>query len=127
MKFCMITTFYPPYNFGGDGIQVQRLSNALARAGHNVHVIHSVDAYFAAGGNKKQIPNDPESEPRVTVHSLKSSAGMLSPLLTQQTGFPFFKERRIEEILSQHDFDVIHYHNISLIGPAVLRLGSAIK
>ena len=24
MKFCMVTTFYPPYNFGGDGLFIQR-------------------------------------------------------------------------------------------------------
>jgi hypothetical protein len=29
--FRMITTFYPPYSFGGDGIYVRRLSNELAR------------------------------------------------------------------------------------------------
>jgi len=37
MRFCMICTFYPPYNFGGDGIFVHRLSNALAAAGHRVY------------------------------------------------------------------------------------------
>jgi hypothetical protein len=31
----MINTFYPPYNFGGDGIFVQRLSNELVRRGHS--------------------------------------------------------------------------------------------
>ncbi len=25
LRFCMITTFYPPYNFGGDGILVHQL------------------------------------------------------------------------------------------------------
>ena len=45
LRFCMITTFYPPYNFGGDGIFVHRLSNELARRGHHVEVIHCIDAY----------------------------------------------------------------------------------
>ncbi len=36
LRFCMITTYYPPCNFGGDGIFVQRLSNELARRGHHV-------------------------------------------------------------------------------------------
>jgi len=48
LRFCMITTFYPPYNLGGDGIFVQRLSNALARRGHTVDVIHCIDAYRLA-------------------------------------------------------------------------------
>ncbi len=25
LRFCHVTTFYPPYNFGGDGIGIQRL------------------------------------------------------------------------------------------------------
>ena len=41
----MLTTFYPPYNFGGDGIGTQRLAHALVRRGHQVTVIHDVDAY----------------------------------------------------------------------------------
>jgi glycosyltransferase involved in cell wall biosynthesis len=48
-------------------------------------------------------------------------------LATQQTGSPLFKSQRIREILSK-GFDVIHYHNISLIGgPKILEYGSGIK
>src|SRR5207237_10584141 len=31
MRFCMVTTFYPPYHFGGDAIFIQQLSNELAK------------------------------------------------------------------------------------------------
>jgi len=41
----MITTFYPPYSFGGDAIFVERLSSELARRGHHVEVIHCEDSY----------------------------------------------------------------------------------
>ncbi|HEY8723559.1 MAG TPA: hypothetical protein VIL92_06825, partial [Gaiellaceae bacterium] len=47
LRFCLLTTFYPPYNFGGDGIFVQRLAGELVRRGHHVEVVHSVDAYRA--------------------------------------------------------------------------------
>jgi hypothetical protein len=43
----MITTFYPPYSFGGDGVYVQQLSNELAKRGQQVEVIHCRDAYNA--------------------------------------------------------------------------------
>lgn len=31
MRFCHVTTFYPPYHFGGDGILTQAISEGLAR------------------------------------------------------------------------------------------------
>jgi glycosyltransferase involved in cell wall biosynthesis len=124
LRFCMLTTFYPPYSFGGDAIFVRNLSTALAARGHEVHVIHCRDAYFALGGEA------PESEPAasdVVVHGLENPVGALSPFATHQTGRPWFKARRIREILDQ-GFDVIHFHNISLIGgPALLEYGAGIK
>ncbi len=33
LRFCMITTFYPPWHFGGDAIGTQRLARALVRRG----------------------------------------------------------------------------------------------
>lgn len=121
----MITTFYPPYNFGGDGVFVQRLSNELAQGGHEVEVIHSVDAYrLLAHG--KPMPTPP-SHPRIKVHGLYSPFGFLSPLLTQQTGMPLLDSARIQNILAQ-GFDVIHYHNVSLVGgPKVLEYGQGLK
>jgi hypothetical protein len=41
LRFCMITIFYPPYNFGGDGVFVHRLSNELARRGHHVRAVEA--------------------------------------------------------------------------------------
>jgi glycosyltransferase involved in cell wall biosynthesis len=120
----MITTFYPPYNFGGDGIFVHRLSNELARRGHQVDVIHCTDAYRLVAGQ------DPigryDDHPNVTVHGLKSAFGLLSPLATQQTGLPLFKSAETRRILAQ-DFNVIHYHNISLLGPKILEYGAGVK
>jgi len=45
LRFCMITTFYPPYAMGGDATYVYNLSRALTQRGHSVDVIHSVDSY----------------------------------------------------------------------------------
>jgi glycosyltransferase involved in cell wall biosynthesis len=125
LRFCMITTFYPPYNFGGDGIFVHRLSNELARRGHQVDVIHCIDSYRLLAG---QEPSGTYADhPNVTVHGLRSPLGFLSPLATQQTGYPLFKAARIREILNK-GLDVIHYHNISLVGgPKVLEYGQGIK
>jgi glycosyltransferase involved in cell wall biosynthesis len=120
----MITTFYPPYNFGGDGIFVHHLSNELAQRGHQVEVIHCINAYHLCA---RQTPaNSYENHPNVTVHGLKSPFGVLSPLATHQTGFPLFKSVRIRQILDK-GFDVIHFHNISLLGPKILEYGQGVK
>ncbi len=126
LRFCMITTFYPPYHFGGDAMHIYRVSNALARRGHTVDVICDQDAYHLLhpGPPSGDFPN----EPGVTLHALKTGFGFLSALATQQTGRPFFKARKIRAIMKEHPPDVIHFNNISLVGgPGVLFLGDAVK
>ena len=56
MRFCMVTTYYPPYHFGGDAIYVRALSRALVSLGHEVEVMHCVDAYRLKKSNS--IPRD---------------------------------------------------------------------
>lgn len=120
----MVSTFYPPYHFGGDAAFVYRLSNELAQRGHRVDVIHDRDSYYILH------PREPtasfENHPNVTVYSLKSRLGILSPLATQQTGQPFLK-RTIKELLDSDRYDVVHFHNISLIGPGAMNYGRALK
>jgi glycosyltransferase involved in cell wall biosynthesis len=120
LRFCHLSIFYPPYGFGGDAMYLYRLANALARRGHEVDVIHCADSYHALRSEKpaQQFPN----HPNVTVHTLKSRWRLLSPLLSQQTGGTWLKTNPIREVLMSKKFDVIHYHNISLFGPRVLRL-----
>lgn len=125
LRFCMVTTFYPPYNFGGDGIFVYRLTNELAQRGHHVEVAHCLDAYQTLSSTPPG--GDYPHHPNVTLHRLRSKAGPVSPLVTQQTGHPGFKAPRLREILAGGRFDVVHFHNISLIGPAALSYGTGIK
>jgi len=121
LKFCMVSTFYPPYNFGGDGIYIHRLSNELARRGHHVDVVHCEDAYsvMQPGGVTGTYAN----HPNVNVHRLKSPASFMSPLLTQQTGAPVFKRKKLKRLLEEGEYDVIHFHNMSLIGITALSYG----
>lgn len=120
MKFLYFTTFYPPYSFGGDAVYLHRVSHALGDAGHTVDVVHCVDSYHL------QHPGEPEvrwaEHPNVTRHELRSPFGWLSPLVTHQTGRPLLTMKRLNDIVQSKPFDVVHYHNISLLGPGVLEL-----
>ena len=127
MRFCLVTSFYPPLHFGGDALFVLHLATGLAERGHEVEVVHCADAYNALAGPEPSTPASPPHHPNVKVHTLRSGLGPLSPLWTQQTGGPGPKARALRKIL-QRDFDVIHFHNVSLIGgPRVLGYGDAIK
>ena len=129
LRFAMVTTFYPPNHFGGDAMGIERLSHALARRGHTVDVIHDVDAWALLhdGAEPEPLPQ-PEG---LTVHPLRSASpalGKLSCLATQQLGRPVFHGPRIRQILEDGDFDVVNFHNVSLVGgPGVLAYGSGIK
>lgn len=126
LRFCMFTTFYPPYNFGGDGIAIQRLARALARRGHEVTVVHDVDAYNLLHWGRE--PGMVQEPPGLNVVRLRSGVGALSPLLTQQLGFPVVNRSRIRRLLAEGDFDVTMYHNVSLIGgPGLLEQGTGVR
>lgn len=129
LKFLHLTTFYPPYSFGGDAMYVYRLAHALGNAGHEVDVAHCVDSYHLFHPAEPEIPF--HGHPNVAVHGLRSGYQWLSPLLTQQTGRPYLKQKKIRELLNRKPYDVIHFHNISLLGPQLLTLepghGRAVK
>jgi len=127
LRFLMITTFYPPYSFGGDGNYVRQLAHVLAGMGHRVDVIHDVDAYqILSSGDQPEPLEEPEG---IKVYGLKSRVPLLSCLATQQLGIPLVHGRTIRKILNKGQYDVIHYHNISLVGgPGILAYGdNAVK
>jgi len=121
LRFAMLTTFYPPYNFGGDGMGILRLSQALVRRGHQVTVIHDGDAYVTLAG---RAPSAPPADDGVEIVTLRSRAGALSNLLTQQTGRPVVHGPRIRRLLAERNVDVTVFHNVSLVGgPGLLGMG----
>jgi len=126
LRFCMVTTFYPPRSFGGDAVAVQSLARALVRAGHHVTVICDDDAYRTLSGRHDPPPLG--TDEGVVVHRLRSAFGAVAVGLTQQTGHPLVHRRTLQRLLGDGHFDVIHFHNISLVGgPAALAYGDAIK
>jgi glycosyltransferase involved in cell wall biosynthesis len=126
LRFCMVTTFYPPRSFGGDAVAVQALSRALVHQGHHVTVVCDDDAYRTLSAHQEPAP--PEVEDGIVVHRLTSRIGALAIGLTQQTGRPIVHGGRLRRILEKGGFDVINYHNLSLVGgPAALAYGRGLK
>jgi len=123
LSFCMITTFYPPYHFGGEAMYLYRLSNALAQRGHRVTVVHCVDSYriLTSAGPRGEYPH----HPNVTVHALRHPLGALSPLLTYLSGRPALKSASLDRIFAAERFDVVHFHLVTLFGPGILRYGGS--
>jgi glycosyltransferase involved in cell wall biosynthesis len=126
LRFCHLTTFYPPHNFGGDGIGIQRLCRALARRGHHVHVVYDRDAYRKlSGGKDPELTPDPDG---IEITALSSPLGTASLVLTQQLGRPVAHAAAIRKILAEGQYDVINFHNASLVGgPGLFAYGDAVK
>jgi glycosyltransferase involved in cell wall biosynthesis len=119
----MITTFFGAHSFGGDAAYVDRLCQALCRRGHEVHVFYCVDAFNAVRGDHPLREYTPTEG--LHLHPLESEYGILSPLATQATGRPWFKSGALRRLLDDPGTDVVHFHNISLVGgPGVLGLGA---
>ncbi len=118
----MVTTYYPPYHFGGDAVFVRGLARALTARGHHVEVVHCEDAFRIRPG---AAPAPDETGDGIMVHRLRSRWGSLSPLITQQTGDPGLKRGALARIFAR-PFDVVNFHNISLVGgPGVLAMARA--
>jgi glycosyltransferase involved in cell wall biosynthesis len=118
----MLTTFYPPWNFGGDGIQVQRLAHALADRGHQVTVVCSPKVHRIL--SRQQLPT-PRDHPGVELVPIADGVASLAG--EYLSGRPLGARRQLEQLLGR-GFDVLHFHNPSLLGaPAVLGMGAGLK
>ena len=84
LNFLHLTTFYPPYGFGGDAMQLYRLAHGLADAGHHVDVVHCIDSYHLLHPGAPPVAF--AEHPKVTRHELRSRFGRLSPFLRSRPG-----------------------------------------
>ena len=73
MKIAMITTFFGEHSFGGDAAYVERLSQALCRRGHEVHVYYCVDAFNAVRNGHPLRSYQPE--PGLHIHRAEEPPG----------------------------------------------------
>ena len=121
LRFLLLSTFYPPYSFGGDAIYVWRLANALAADGHLVDVIHCADSYEMLAGDRP-LPASLPSHPNVTVYGLRGHLRSMVALAAHQTGYPLGRHSQIARAIAGKQYDVVHFNNISMFGPGILAL-----
>lgn len=125
LRILMFTTFYPPYSFGGDAIGVQRMARALVARGHDVTVVHDIDAFKTMGGAS---PARPAADDGVKTVGLESRYNVLANLLTQQTGRPIVHGAQIKSLVDETHYDIIWHNNTSLVGgPGLLDIGEGLK
>ena len=126
LSFCMVTTFFPPYHFGGEAMFLYHLTNELARRGHKVTVLHCVDSFEVL--TKDEPRGDFPHPPGATVERLRNVLGPLSPLVTYLAGTPGLKAPELRRLFERSRFDVVHFHLVTLVGgPGILRYGDGVK
>ncbi|MDD1767335.1 MAG: glycosyltransferase, partial [Methanomassiliicoccales archaeon] len=108
----MTSTFYPPFHIGGDAVHVKYLAEELVRRGHEVHVLHSVDAYRLKRGGT--LPY--EDQIGVQVHPVEAPTGRVSPAVTFMTGSNRRAERLLEQLVVKERAAWVHHHHFSLWG-----------
>jgi glycosyltransferase involved in cell wall biosynthesis len=112
----MTSTFYPPYNIGGDAIHVKYLAEELIKKGHEVHVFYNRDAFeIKRWSHLKIIDNK-----GVFIHEYNSFAN-LSPYTVYLFGNSSSISKSFNMLVKHIKPDVIHHHNISLLGYDILK------
>lgn len=118
----MTAAFYPPYHLGGDANHVRYLAEALAAQGHEVHVQYSP----AALALKRARPSaDDAGDGGVIRHPIPAPTGRFQPLGAWIFGAPPVVRRNHDELVQEVRPDVIHYHNLSLLGLDLLNVSSS--
>jgi glycosyltransferase involved in cell wall biosynthesis len=115
-KFLLSTSFYPPYHVGGDAIHVKYLAEELVKRGHEVHVLHSLDAYRV---KRKSFPEKAEPD-LVHTHTIKTHLN-LSSYVAYVLGNSSLISKRFDGLVNEIKPDVVHHHNISLLGYGLLK------
>jgi len=126
LRIVMTSTFYPPYHIGGDAVHVKLLAKELVNRGHEVHVMHSLDAFYMKGGQR--VHDDQiEKEDGVFTYPLSSNLGRFAPYGTYLTGRNRQAERELERLRHEVQPDWVHHHNISLLGGELIKNESGVS
>ncbi len=117
LRFFFTSSFYPPYHVGGDAVHVRYLAEELANRGHEVHVFHSLDAYRL---KRREPLQEGQASSAVKLHAVRTPFSS-SAYTAFALGGSHTITRRLRTLTEQIRPDVVHHHNVSLLGYDVLR------
>lgn len=119
LKFVM-TNSTPPFSVGGDAYHVHLLSTELAKKGHEVHIVSSMDSYALMAKlynlSVKKYEETMQNERGVFVHLLSSPLKKLDPILTYSFGTSKAYYNKYQELLKQINPDIVHHHDVTFLG-----------
>jgi glycosyltransferase involved in cell wall biosynthesis len=95
---------------------VKYLAEELVKRGHEVHVLHSLDAYRI---KRKTLPEKAEPD-GVYTHVVKSRLNF-SSYITYVLGSCSSITQKFKDLVKEIKPEVIHHHNISLLGYDILK------
>jgi glycosyltransferase involved in cell wall biosynthesis len=116
LTFLMTSSFYPPFHIGGDAVHVQYLADELVNRGHEVHILHSLDAYYV---KRKNPPKNQEEHEGVYTYPVKTRLNS-SSYLAYAFGSSSVVNNEFEKLVKELKPDIVHHHNVSLLGYNVL-------
>jgi glycosyltransferase involved in cell wall biosynthesis len=122
LKFLMTSTFYPPHHFGGDAIYVKNLASELSKMGHEVHVIYLLDSYHFKKGFKNRRQPSNFIDDNIHIYPLTSPLREISLFDAYICGKSSFLNRKIEQICTEINPNIVHHNNIAGFGPSVLKI-----
>lgn len=127
MKFLFTNSFYPPYHLGGDAVLIHNLGKALLKEGHEVHVLHSLDAFNLKSNKKIENYEKDEDDDGIFVHRLKSPFGRVECVLNYSFGSFPYTLNYFKNLVKKEKFDVVNHHNIALLGYKILKKVNSYK
>ena len=119
LKILFTTSFYPPYHIGGDATHVKYIAEELAQKGHQVHVLYSIDAYRIKRKNSNILEQEPDKK-NIFIHRIESPLKTIDPLMVYGLGRSFYVQKKFSEVLRDVRPNIVHHHNISLLGYSIL-------
>lgn len=115
LKFLLTSTFFPPFHIGGDAVHVKYVAEELVKKGHEVHVLHSMDASKI----KKIASRKPITESGIATYAITTPLNM-SAYEAYLLGSSRVVNKKFNFLVKEIKPDVVHHHNISLLGYSIL-------